>query len=81
MVAVTVAVERQVSVIEAPPYCTEAGIKFFLATEQERREAQEAVGSQYIVRLATEEELESLNGKTWEQMEADAIAVAVQQHQ
>jgi hypothetical protein len=74
--------DREVSVVEAAPWATnQMGRKFFLATDRERHEMQAQLPNCYIVRAATEEEIDGLQGKTWEQMEAEEMAQAIAAHQ
>ncbi len=68
--------ERQVSVVEAPVFSTAAGRRFFLANEEDRQELS-ALFPQYIVRLARADEIDGLQGKTWEEMEREQIEHAV----
>jgi hypothetical protein len=65
--------ERDISLIEAPPFHKDYGKrKFFMASEEERKELKQAF-PQWTVRVATEEEIDSLQGKTWDQMETEEM--------
>ena len=50
-----------------------------MANEDERQELQRQFPL-YIVRAATDAEIDSLHGKTWDQMEKEAMDQALKEH-
>ena len=65
--------EHDISLIEAPPFLKDYGRRrFFMASEEERQELKQAFPL-YTVRIATSEEADSLQGKTWDQMQDEEM--------
>lgn len=65
--------KREVSVMGALPFSKDYGrMKYFLATEEERKDLT-GLFHELVFRVATPEELDSLQGKTWDQMDAEEM--------
>ena len=62
---------KQVSVIEEGPHSIVAK-RYLLLSEEQRCELR-GMNPTLIVRLATEDEFDSLQGKSWQQLEAEEL--------